>query len=147
MKRAPVGSYKRGDVTIVGALVAVGIAVPAAISIWLGAFDIPRNDSWSYRRVLWEFVQTGHVRLVGVSDMTMVGQVFWAYPFTKVLGSGQWVPGVAVAIASAIGVLAAYALARSVLPRAWSGVCVLLTLAVPGMLLNTSSFMTDVTAL
>lgn len=136
----------RGDVTIVTALVAVGIAMPAAISAWLGAFDIPRNDSWSYRRVLWEFVGTGHVRLVGWSGMTMIGQVFWTAPFVEVLGKGQWVPGTAVAVASAIGLACAYALARSLLPRAWAAGCVLLTLAVPGVLLNTSSFMTDVTA-
>jgi Dolichyl-phosphate-mannose-protein mannosyltransferase len=136
----------RGDVTIVTALLAVGIALPAAIAGWLGAFDIPRNDSWSYRRVLWEFVGTGHVRLVGWSGMTMVGQVFWTAPFVEVLGKGQWVPGAAIAVASAIGLICAYALARSLLPRAWAAGCVLLTLAVPGILLNTSSFMTDVTA-
>jgi hypothetical protein len=135
-----------GDVTIVTALLAVGIAVPAIIAAWLGAFDIPRNDSWSYRRVLWDFVGTGHVRLVGWSGMTMVGQVFWTYPFVEVLGKGQWVPGAAVAVASAIGLVCAYALARSLLPRAWAAGCVLLTLAVPGILLNTSSFMTDMTA-
>ena len=136
----------RGDVTIVTALLAVGIALPAAIAGWLGAFDIPRNDSWSYRRVLWEFVGTGHVRLVGWSGMTMVGQVFWTAPFVEILGKAQWVPGAAVAVASAIGLVCAYALARSLLPRAWAAGCVLLTLAVPGILLNTSSFMTDVTA-
>ena len=111
----------RGDVTIVAALLAVGIAMPAAIAAWLGAFDIPRNDSWSYRRVLWEFVGTGHVRLVGWSGMTMVGQVFWTAPFAGVLGKGQWVPGAAVAVASAIGLVCAYALARSLLPRVWAG--------------------------
>jgi hypothetical protein len=136
----------RGDFTIVTTLLAVGIAMPAAIAAWLGAFDIPRNDSWSYRRVLWEFVGTGHVRLVGWSGMTMVGQVFWTYPFVEILGRGQWVPGAAVAVASAIGLVCAYALARSLLPRAWAAGVVLLTLAVPGILLNTSSFMTDVTA-
>ena len=107
----------RGDVTIVAALLAVGIAVPAAIAAWLGAFDIPRNDSWSYRRVLWEFVGRGHVRLVGWSGMTMVGQVFWTAPFVEILGKAQWVPGAAVAVASAIGLVCAYALARSLLPR------------------------------
>jgi hypothetical protein len=137
---------KRGDVTIVAGLLAVGVALPAAIAGWLGAFYIPRNDSWSYRRVLWEFVGTGHVRLVGWSGMTMIGQVFWTAPFVEVLGKAQWVPGAAVAVASAIGVVCAYALARSLLPRAWAAGCVLLTLAVPGILLNTSSFMTDVTA-
>ena len=76
----------------------------------------------------------------------MIGQVFWTAPFVEVLGKGQWVPGTAVAVASAIGLACAYALARSLLPRAWAAGCVLLTLAVPGILLNTSSFMTDVTA-
>lgn len=137
---------RQGDVTVVGALLAVGIAFPAAVAAWLGAFDIPRNDSWSYRRVLWEFIDTGHVHLVGWSGMTMIGQVFWAFPFTEVLGTSPWVPGAAVAVASAIGLVTAYVLARSLLPLTWAGACVLLTLAVPGILLNTSSFMTDVPA-
>ena len=117
-------AYVKGRRDDRGSAVAVGIAVPAATAAWLGAFDIPRNDSWSYRRVLWEFVGTGHVRLVGWSGMTMVGQVFWTAPFVEVLGKGQWVPGAAVAVASAIGLICAYSLARSLVPRAWQpGAC------------------------
>ena len=43
--------------------------------------------------------------------------------------------------------MAAYLVARSVLTRAWAGLCVLLTLLFPGLLLNTSSFLTDMPAL
>ena len=79
--------------------------------------------------------------------MSLVGQVFWAGAFAGVLGMHSWVPAVAVASMSAIGLIAAYLVARSVVTRAWAGLCVLLTLLFPGLLLNTSSFLTDMPAL
>ena len=134
------------DAAIVGVLLVVGLGLPATLALGAHAFDIPRNDDWAYLRVLGGFVQTGHLSLVGWGSMTLVGQIFWAAPFAAVLGAHAWVAGVAVAFSSAIGLVAAYIVARSLLSRAWAGGCVLLTLAFPGFLLNTTSFMTDVPA-
>ncbi len=51
-----------------------------------------------------------------------------------------------VAVASGIGIAGAYWLARAVVGRAWGAACTLLVLAVPGFLVNTSTFMTDLPA-
>ena len=135
------------DTLIVVALVVVGVAIPAGIALWSHAFGIPRYDDWAYRRVLAEFVQTGHISLVGWGAMTLVGQLFWAAPFAIILGGHPWVAGFSVAIASAIGIGSAYWLARAVLKRrAWGAGCTLLALAAPGFLVNTSTFMTDLPA-
>ena len=135
------------DTLIVVALVVMGVALPAGIALWSHAFGIPRYDDWAYRRVLAEFVQTGHISLVGWGAMTLVGQLFWAAPFAIVLGGHPWVAGFSVAIASAIGIGSAYWLARAVLKRrAWGAGCTLLALAAPGFLVNTSTFMTDLPA-
>jgi len=127
-------------------LVVVGVAVPVLLAAWAHALDIPRNDDWSYRLVLFRFVRTGHYKLQGWGAMTLVGQVMWAAPFVVLFGPRPWVPGVSIAVISAIGVLGAYWLARYLLPRWWAAACVLCALAFPGFLLNTSSFMTDVPA-
>ncbi|MGP8205841.1 MAG: hypothetical protein ACLQVK_07230 [Acidimicrobiales bacterium] len=134
------------DVAIVGVVLVAGLVLPAALALGTQTFDIPRNDDWAYLRVLGDFVQTGHLSLVGWGSMTLVGQIFWAAPFAAVLGAHAWVGGVAVGFFSAIGLVAAYIVARSLLSRTWAGGCVLLTLAFPGFLLNTTSFMTDVPA-
>jgi hypothetical protein len=134
------------DVGAIGLLVVMGIAAPMAVAAWLHALDIPRNDDWSYRLVLFRFAESGHYSLQGWGSMTLVGQILWATPFVLVLGSHAWVPGASVAVASTAGIVAAYWLARTLLPRRWATACVMSVLAFPGFLLNTSSFMTDVPA-
>jgi hypothetical protein len=140
------GAFGLADIGIVVGLVVCGVALPALLASSLHAFSIPRNDDWAYRRVLWHFVRTGNLSFVGWGAMTLVGQVLWAAPFALLLGDHAWVPGLSVAVVAAIGLAAAYALARSLLPRAWAAGCVLVTVAFPGFALNTSSFMTDVPA-
>lgn len=137
-------SRRAADAEIICALLLLGVALPIALALWSHVFDIARNDDWAYRRVLWHFVKTGRFAFVGWGTMTLVGQILWGAAFAGVLGAHAWVPGVAVACASVIGLVAAYLVARSLLPSVWAGVCVLITLAFPGFLLNTSSFMTDI---
>jgi hypothetical protein len=134
------------DSAILIALVAIGVAVPAAVALWSHSFGIPRYDDWAYRRVLSDFVQTGHFTFVGWGAMTLVGQVLWAAPFAIVFGGHPWVAGFSVAVASAIGIGCAYWLARAIVGRVWGAACTLLVLACAGFLVNTSTFMTDVPA-
>jgi len=134
------------DTAVVIGLVAVGVALPAAAAVWSHAFGIPRYDDWAYRRVLSEFVRTGHISLVGWGAMTLVGQLLWAAPFAIVFGGQAWVAGFSVAVASVIGIGCAYWLARAIVGRAWGAACTLLVLACTGFLVNTSTFMTDLPA-
>jgi hypothetical protein len=134
------------DTLVVLGLVAIGVAVPAAAALWSHAFGVPRYDDWAYRRVLSDFVQTGHISLVGWGAMSLIGQILWAAPFAIVLGGHPWVASFSVAVASAIGISCAYWLARAVVGRVCGVACTLLVLAAPGFLVNTSTFMTDLPA-
>ncbi|HXW79894.1 MAG TPA: glycosyltransferase family 39 protein [Acidimicrobiales bacterium] len=136
----------RADLLIVVGLVLVGVGMPIGLALWSHAFAIARYDDWAYRRVLMEFTRTGHITFVGWGAMTLVGQILWAAPFVFVLGAYPWVPGVTVAVASTIGLTSAYWLARSVVGRALGAACALLVLVLPGVLVNTSTFMTDMPA-
>jgi hypothetical protein len=138
--------WTRADSAVVLGLVAIGVVLPAVMAVWLHAFGIPRYDDWAYRRVLSEFVQTGHISLVGWGAMTLVGQLLWSAPFVLVFGGQAWVAGFSVAVASVIGIVCAYWLARAVVGRAWGAACTLLVLACTGFLVNTSTFMTDLPA-
>jgi 4-amino-4-deoxy-L-arabinose transferase-like glycosyltransferase len=140
-------SLTLADTGILAGLVATGVALPVILALWAHAFGIPHGDDWAYRRVLFDFVRTGHFSLVGWGAMTLVGQVLWAAPFVAVLGAHAWVPGLAVSVAAATGLVGAYLLARSLVGRASAAACVLLVLALPGFVLNTTSFMTDVPSL
>jgi hypothetical protein len=138
--------WTTGDTMVVLGLVAIGVALPAAAALWSHTFGVPRYDDWAYRRVLWDFVQTGHISLVGWGAMSLIGQILWAAPFAIVLGGHPWVASFSVAVASAIGISCAYWLARAVVGRIWGVACTLLVLAAPGFLVNTSTFMTDLPA-
>ncbi|HMK97673.1 MAG TPA: glycosyltransferase family 39 protein, partial [Acidimicrobiales bacterium] len=134
------------DTCAVLLLVVVGVVLPALLALGAHAFDIPRNDDWAYRRALEGFTRTGHISMAGWGAMTLVGQIFWATPFMLLLGDRSWVPGLAVAVLSGLGLVAAYALARSLLDWGRAVAACLLLLALPGFAPNTSSYMTDVPA-
>ena len=134
------------DTLVVLGLVAIGVALPAVAALSSHAFGVPRYDDWAYRRILSDFVQTGHISLVGWGAMSLVGQILWAAPFAIVLGGHPWVASFSVAVASAIGISCAYWLARAIVGRIWGVACTLLVLAAPGFLVNTSTFMTDLPA-
>lgn len=140
------GKFGRADLAIIIAILLLGVAIPAAMAVATHAFNIPRNDDWAYRRVLFDFARSGRYSLVGWGTMTLVGQILWATPFVLLLGPHPWVPGVAVAVTSVIGLGAAYYLSRQLLGRAGSAAVLLTLLVLPGFVLNTSSFMTDVPA-
>ena len=98
-------------------LVVIGVVVPAVLAGAFHVFSIPRNDDWAYRRDLWEFVRTGHMSFAGWGAMSLVGQILWGAMFAAVFGSQAWVPGAAVAVLAVAGLVAAYAVARTLLSR------------------------------
>jgi 4-amino-4-deoxy-L-arabinose transferase-like glycosyltransferase len=134
------------EIGIVAGLLVMAIGVPAVLATSAHAFGIPRNDDWAYRRVLLEFARTGHFAPVGWGSMTLVGQVLWAAPFVLVFGPQAWAPGLSVVVAAAVGVVCAYLLARLCLGRRPAAACAFVLLVLPGFVLNTSTFMTDVPA-
>lgn len=137
------GVWSRADWLIVGALCGVAVLLPALVSLAVGSFSLPYGDDWAYRRSAVHFVQTGHVVLTGWSAMTLIGQLLWSWPFLRVFGDHGWVFGTSTAVLAVVGVSCAYYVARQVLARSWAAAAVLLVVATPGFVWNTSTFMTD----
>lgn len=132
------------DWLAVALLLAVGVLLPAIIALVLGSLNLPQNDDWAYRRVGLHFLQTGHLVFTGWSSMTLVGQIFWVWPFLKVFGGHGWSYGLSTSVLAALGTVSAYYVARRVLPRGLAFASVALLIAFPGFAQNTSTFMTDV---
>ena len=86
----PNDSSKGWDVLAVIVIAIFAVAVPLAVSWRAGSLSIPRNDDWAYRRAALYFYETGHLRLLGWSVPTLVGQIFWLWPFLKLLGAHPW---------------------------------------------------------
>jgi 4-amino-4-deoxy-L-arabinose transferase-like glycosyltransferase len=139
-------SSKGWDVLAVIAIATLAVGIPLAVSWRTGSLSIPRNDDWAYRRAALYFYETGHVRLLGWSVLTLVGQIFWLWPFLKLLGAHPWVPALSVAVLAVFGIAAWYSLCRRVLSRGLAVLAVATCAAVPGFALNTSTFMTDIPA-
>jgi hypothetical protein len=136
----------RADALALVAALLVGVLAPALLALATHSLDVPRNDDWAFRRVLFGFTRTGHYSLVGWGSMTLVGQVLWTSAFVLALGAHPWVPAVAVEALAAAGLASCYLLARAQLGRARALACTLLVVSLPGFALSTSSFMTDVPA-
>ena len=143
--RLPRGRRSR-EILVVTGLVVLGAVTPLVISYVLHMLPLPSNDDWAYRVTVLRFVKTGHLHFVPWGDMTLIGQVLWAAPFVLVLGGGTWAPVISTVVLASAGLVAAYLLARQLLSTGRAAACVLVTLASPGFLLNTATFMTDVPA-
>jgi hypothetical protein len=139
----PVRAVGRSGVVL--AVVAVALSwVMAAAG---GAAGIPRTDDWAFGRVAFGWARTGHLRLVGWGQMSLVGLVAWAQPWIRVFGAQQWVLDLAGGVLVVAGLVAAHQLARAVLDDASATVAVLCVMVCPGFLRDATSFMTDGPAL
>ena len=92
--------------------------LPAALAWVAGSILLPHNDDFGYRRVVQTLYQTGRLELVGWSNMTLIGQVFFALPFMWLLQGSPWAFAASTLILTAIGVIAGYDLARRVVSLA-----------------------------
>lgn len=135
------------DIATRGLLLIVGVVLPAVAAGLAGSLGLPQNDDWAYRRVAQYFASTGHLRFTGWSSPTLVGQVFWSWPFLRVFGDHGWVFGASTAVLAGIGIMSAFYLARKILTPPLAIAAVLLVIVVPGFAMDSSTFMTDVPAL
>lgn len=143
---AHAGTSARGDRS--GIAIALGVvAVSWAMAAIGGAVGIPRTDDWAFGRVAFDWARTGHVRLVGWGQMSLIGLVAWAQPWIHVLGAHRWVLDLAGAVLVAAGLVAAHRLARTVLSETEATIAVLCVVACPGFIRDATTFMTDGPAL
>src|SRR5262245_39297314 len=66
----------------VGILVALSL-LPIVVSAAFGAFELCRNDDWSWAELLWRWQDTGQLRLNGWPSMFLVGQLVLAWPVAR----------------------------------------------------------------
>ncbi|MHB8464580.1 MAG: glycosyltransferase family 39 protein [Acidimicrobiales bacterium] len=126
---------------LVPVVLALGLAVMG--HVW----GSPRTDDWAFARVAYSLHHTAHIHLVGWSQMNLVGLVVWAQPWLWALGDHMWVLDLSAIALVAIGLGAAFTLARRLLGPS-GGLMALATLVMfPGFLRDIPTFMTDAPAL
>ena len=134
------------DMWIVLGLIALAVGLPTIVGIATGVIDIPRNDDFAYRRPATILYETGRVELTGWGAMTLVGLLVATLPLLWLADGSVWAFAATVAIFSVAGIVAGYGLARRVLSPGVAGFAVLLTVLVPGFMLYTTAFMTEIPA-
>jgi hypothetical protein len=131
-----------------GIAIAVGVVAASwAMAAIGGAVGIPRTDDWAFGRVALDWARTGHVRLVGWGQMSLVGLAAWAQPWMHAFGAHVWVLDLAGGVLVAAGLVAAHRLARTVLRESEATIAVLCVVACPGFVRDATTFMTDGPAL
>jgi dolichyl-phosphate-mannose-protein mannosyltransferase len=124
-------------------LLAVGGSMAVAYSS--GAIHAAYGDDWSYSRVALHLYETGDIQLTGWGPMTLVGHLLWAYPFMAIFGPSLEVLHWSTAVAGAIGLLAAFAVLRRLLPPRLALFGTAVVAMVPAYGILTTSYMTDIT--
>jgi hypothetical protein len=134
------------DVWIVVALIALAVGLPAVVGVISGAISIPRNDDFAYRRAATTLFETGRIELTGWAVMTLVGQLLATLPMLWLAQGGAWAFAATTAIFAIAGIVASYSLARRLLSPGLAGFAVLLAVLVPGFMVYTTAYMTEVPA-
>jgi len=134
----------RADWLAIGALVAFALLLPAVLAGMAGALDIPHNDDFDYRRVAQTLWATGQLQMRGFSVMALIGQVLAAQPLLWLSGGAPWAFAATTALFTILGLVAAYVVVRRVLGPARTTLALLAVVVIPGFLINTTTFMTDV---
>ena len=112
----------------------------------MGRSWFPDNDDFGYRRVATTLFEEGRIQFTGWTVMTLLGQILFTLPFLWVLGGSPWAFAVSSAALVGIGIVASYDLARRLLTPPRATFAVLTVLLIPGVLRNTTTFMTDLPA-
>jgi hypothetical protein len=133
-----------GSIGALALLLGVGVIVPLVLGAIAGSLLIPHNDDPAFRRIALDLNQAGRLQLNGWSAMTLVGQIVYAQPFLWVSGGAAWGFVAAACVLAVAGIAAAFLLARRVLSVPRATLAVLAVLLVPGFLVQTTNFMTDV---
>src|SRR4051812_42719178 len=127
-------------------LVAVAIGVPVALAYATGAMEIPRIDDWAFARVARDLYSTGHFRLVGWGEMTMIGHELWGVPFIALFGDSITVLHWAGAVAAALGLAGTFLLYRRFVPAGMAVLGTATIAALPAFAVLSTAYMTDLTS-
>jgi hypothetical protein len=143
---SPTRVWRRRDGLILLGLLALAVGLPALVGVASGAISIPRNDDFAYRRAALMLYQDGRLEFTGWAVMTLVGQLAATMPLLWLTSGSNAAFAVTTALFAVAGIVASYVLARRVLSPGLAGLSVLLAVLVPGFLLYTTAYMTEVPA-
>jgi 4-amino-4-deoxy-L-arabinose transferase-like glycosyltransferase len=142
----PVGWWRSRWSSVTWLLGAWPVLVAVAGTGVAGSLSIPHNDDWSYVKTARILAETGNLDMQGWARMSLVGQIYLAYPVLRVFGSNVAVLNTAMALVSLIGLSAAYMVFRRFGTTRAALLGTLVTSLFPGYLLLSTSFMSDVPA-
>ena len=131
------------EIAVATAAALAYVALLVAISAAIGVLGIARNDDWSFIENAFRFHETGIFAVGGWVQMNLIGQLVLASPFIAVFGESITVLQILGIVAVGVGVLSAYALARTYLAPRFAVTIALTTALSPVMLVLSASFMTD----
>lgn len=128
------------------ALVAVAVGVPIVLAYAAGAMQIPRIDDWAFSRVAYDLYSTGHFRLIGWGEMTMIGHELWGLPWIAVFGRSTTALHWAGATAAALGLVGTFALYRHFLSLRLALFGTAAIAVLPAFAVLSTTYMTDLTS-
>jgi len=137
------GLRNRLDLVLPIVLIVLAAGVPLLIAASTGSLDQPHNDDWAYARMAFSLHSSGDVDLVGWNSMNLVGQLVGSQPALWVFGDHYWALALWTAGLTAVGVGAAWVIARSLLDVRSALVVVASVVAFPGFAWSSITFMTD----
>jgi hypothetical protein len=120
--------------------------VPIALAYATGAMEIPRIDDWAFARVAADLYSTGHFRLVGWGEMTMIGHELWGLPFIALFGRSITVLHWAGAVAAALGLIGTFLLYRQFVTARMAVLGTAAIAVVPAFAVLSTTYMTDLTS-
>jgi hypothetical protein len=139
-------TFARRDWVALGGILGLAVGLPVVLGLVAGALDIPHNDDFDYRQVALVFWSTGILEMRGFSVMSLIGQILFVQPFLSLSGGASWAFAAATGVLTIAGLVSAYVLIRRVLDTGRTALALLAAVLVPGFLVNTTSFMTDLPA-
>jgi hypothetical protein len=136
----------RRDWLVLAGILGLAVGLPVILGATSAALDIPHNDDFDYRQVAFGLWSTGTLEMRGFSVMSLIGQVLFVQPFLWLSGGAPWAFAAATGVLTVAGLASAYVLIRRVLGIGPTALALLAAVLVPGFLVNTTSFMTDLPA-
>jgi len=136
----------RRDWIALGGIIGLAVGLPVILGLVAGALDIPHNDDFDYRQVALGLWSTGTLEMRGFSVMSLIGQILFVQPFLWLSGGAPWAFAAATGVLTVAGLVSAYVLIRRVLDTGRTALALLAAVFVPGFVVNTTSFMTDLPA-
>ena len=144
--RSTVGGARHRDAWIVLGLLVLAVGLPAIVGIASGAISAPHNDDFAYRRAALMLFQHGRLEFTGWAVMTLVGQLAATMPLLWLTSGSASAFATTTALFGVVAIVASYSVARRILSPGLAGLALLLAVLVPGFLLYTTAYMTEVPA-